>query len=602
MPESQVLEKLLHIPKKPGVYIFKGPKEKVLYVGKAKNLKNRIGSYFRERPSVEPRKLSMVRAVKDLSYIVTDNELEALVLEANLIKQYKPKYNVILRDDKNYPYLKITINEEWPRIEVVRKLQKDGSLYFGPYVPAGTMWEALNFIRRHFNIRPCRYRLDKPMRPCIQYQMGRCPAPCAGYISKEQYRSAVDDAIRFLRGERKELLEELQKRMESLSEEMRYEEAKEIRDRISALKHAWESQKVISPELGDIDVIGLYEAGGDVVFQVFFIRNGVMIGARDFYLKGVGSEPKKELYHGFIEMFYSKEIIPPEEIVVPRRPEGVTSLRKWLSQKRGGKVVITLAKERKREELLNMAIENARVALEGKRAGSFVLKELKERLSLPSEPHSIGAFDISTISGSDSVGAFIWWEDGEFRKDMYRHLKIKGVEGIDDYAMMSEAVKRVLDDIEPPDLIVIDGGQAHLDAAIKSIPLEKEGTLQMIAIAKDPDRVFLKTSKQIDLEDKRASSLLLKKIRDEVHRFAISFHRKLRAKRLLRSPLLDIKGIGKKRRVELLKRFGSLDAIRNASLEEIASVKGMNKKAAEALKRALGTKGHDVLKSVYETE
>ncbi|MDP2167513.1 MAG: excinuclease ABC subunit UvrC [Thermodesulfovibrionales bacterium] len=590
-------EKLSSVPNLPGVYILKGSKERVLYVGKAKNLRARLGSYFQKSAALDMRKSAMVRTVKDFSFIATDNELEALILEANFIKQYKPKFNIILRDDKNYPYLKVTVNEEWPGIEVVRRIKKDGSIYFGPYVPSGSMWEALSFIRKQFNIRPCKYRLDKPMRPCIQHQMKRCPAPCAGFISREDYMKAVNEAVLFLRGQKRELLDELESRMQALSDGMRFEDAAAVRDRVSALKRAWESQKVISPELGDMDVIGHYmEAGdraADAVFQVFFIRNGIMIGARDFYLRGVSATPVRELYHGFIEMFYAKGLIPPGEIITPVKPEAQGALLMWLKQNRGGRVRIVVPKEGKRLELLRMASENARLALLGKRGEGEVLGELKERLSLPSVPRTIGAFDISTISGSESVGAFICWEDGEFKKDMYRHLKIKTVSGMDDYAMMAEAVRRISGGLELPDLVVIDGGRGQLEAAAGALPGRK---CALIAVAKKPDRAFTLTSDEpVDLEDRRPSSLLLKKIRDEVHRFAISFHRKLRSKRLMESRLQDIKGIGKKRRLALLKRFGSIEAIKNAATDELASLPGMNLKAAVAVKEALYENRHDMV-------
>lgn len=593
-----MIEKLSNVPQKPGVYLLKGPKDRVLYVGKAKNLKNRLKSYFQRVAGLDARKSSMIKNVKDFSCIVTDNELEALVLEANLIKQYKPRYNVILRDDKNYPYLKLTTNEEWPRLEVVRRIKKDGGLYFGPYVPAGSMWEAISFIRRNFLIRTCRYALDKPMRPCIQYQMGRCPAPCAGLISRGEYMKVVDEIRLFLQGEKKELLKGLEKKMEKFSEELKFEEAANIRDRINALKRVWESQKVVAPELGDIDVIGFFVEGKEAVFQVFFIRNGILIGARDFYLKDAGLTPIKELFHSFIEMFYAKEIIPPEEIIVGNRPEDSRSLTAWLTVRRGSKVKIVVPCEGKRLELLKMADENARLIFRNKKEAGVdeTLKALKERLKLSTIPMDIGAFDVSTIYGSESVGAFVYWSEGEFKKDIYRHFKIKTVSGIDDYAMMDEIIVRALKNFgdKLPDLIIIDGGKGQLEIAKRV--LDKHHIVgaahespALIAIAKDPDRAFtLFSDIPVDLEDGTPPSLLLKKIRDEVHRFAISYHRKLRDKRMMESPLEKVPGIGKKRRLALLRHFGSIDTIRNATVDEIASIKGLNKKVAERLLEGLG--------------
>ncbi len=574
---------LSKVPRKPGVYIFKGMKEKVLYVGKAKNLRNRLRSYFQDSAGLDPRKAAMVKMIKGFSYIATDNELEALILEANLIKQYKPRFNIILRDDKNYPYIRLTITEEWPRIEVIRRIKKDGNLYFGPYVPAQAMWEAITFIRRNFLIRTCGYSLDKPMRPCVQYQMKRCSAPCAGLISRGEYKKIIDDVILFLKGEKRELLHRLEERMQKLADEMRFEDAAKIRDRVFKLQRAFESQKVVSPELGDIDVIGYCREGDDIAVNVLFVRNGTLIGAKDFFLEKVLTSDNSEMMHSVIEFFYAKEIIPPEVILVNVMPGNARSLKAWLKKKKGEVVNIEVPADGKKMELLQMANENARLHFGTKKKSTFdeTLKILKERLHLTKIPPSIGAFDVSTIQGSESVGAFIYWESGEFKKDNYRHLRIKGVLGVDDYAMMHEIVERILrKEHLVPDLIVIDGGKGQLEIARKVME-DLDIKTDLIAVAKKPDRAFLINDEIIDLEDRSSSSLLLKKIRDEVHRFAIGFHRKLRDKRLMESPLEKIPGIGKKRRLELLRHFGSIENIRKATVDDIAKIKGFNKKLAE---------------------
>ncbi|RJQ39911.1 MAG: excinuclease ABC subunit UvrC [Nitrospiraceae bacterium] len=588
-----MIEKLATVPSRPGVYIFKDAKEDVLYAGKAKNLRSRLRSYFQKSSVLDARKSSMVKNIKDFSYVVTGNELEALVLEANLIKQHKPRFNVILRDDKNYPYLKLTINEEWPRLEVVRRIKKDGAIYFGPYVPAGSMWEAVAFIRRNFPIRPCKYSLDKPMRPCIQHQMRKCPAPCAGLISKEEYRRIVEDVRLFLQGEKKELLGELEKRMEGFSEELRFEEAAKIRDSINNLKRAWESQKVIAPELGDIDVIGFCGDGNEAVFMIFFIRNGVMIGTKDFFLKDTAGILAGELFHNFIEQFYAKEIIPPDVILLGQRPDGMKTLTAWLKNKKGKKVKIITHPKGKKLEILKMADENAMAAFKSR--GKTDIKEipeaLKKRLALRVVPHSIGAIDVSTISGSESVGSFIYWSEGEFKKDMYRHIKIRTVKGMDDYSMIRETAGRVIKNLgeKLPSLMIIDGGIGQLEAAKKALDESGIKSTAIISIAKKPDRAFtLSLDKPVDLEDRSPSSLLLKKIRDEAHRFAITFHRKLRDKRLMESPLEKIHGIGKKRRLALLRHFGSIEGIREAGIDDIAEIKGFNRKTAEKLLAELG--------------
>jgi len=587
-----MLEKLSLIPPRPGVYLLKGAKEAVLYVGKAKNLRNRLRSYFRKSAELDARKTSMMRNVKDISYVVTNNELEALVLEANMIKQYKPRFNIILRDDKNYPYLKLTVNEEWPRLEVVRRIKKDGALYFGPYVPARSMWEAVAFIRRNFPIRPCKYSLDRPMRPCIQRQMGKCPAPCGGLISKEEYTRIVEDVKLFLQGEKKELLDELEKRMERFSEELRFEDAAKIRDSINNLRHMWESQKVVAPELGDIDVIGFYGEGKEAVFRIFFIRNGIMIGTKDFHLKETAGIPTGELFHNFIEQFYAKEIIPPDEIVLMQRPDEMKTLTAWLKDKKGRRVKITMPAEGKKLELLKMAEENAMVIFKSREKTDVkeILKTLKERLVLKNVPRSIGGLDVSTISGSESVGAFVYWAEGGFKKDMYRHMKIKTVKGMDDYSMIEEITGRVIKNLgeKLPSLIIIDGGRGQLEAAKKAFDESGVKSTAIISIAKKPDRAFaLSLDKPVDLEDKTTSSLLLKKIRDEAHRFTVSFHRKLRDKRLMESPLKKIPGIGEKRRLALLRHFGSIEGIRNATVDDIAGVRGFNRRIAEKVIESL---------------
>lgn len=581
-----LLEKLSLVPKRPGVYIFKNQKEKVLYVGKAKVLRNRLRSYFQEGANLEPRKVAMVRMIRDFSYIVTDNELEALILEASLIKQHKPNFNIILRDDKNYPYIKLTVKEEWPRIEVVRGIKRDGSVYFGPYIPAQAMWEAIAFIRRNFPIRPCNYTLDRPLRPCIQHQMKKCPAPCAGLVSKDEYMDIVKEVKLFLSGEKKELVKNLERKMQLLSDQMRYEEAAQVRDSILMLQRAFESQKVFAPELGDLDVIGSYRDGEDMTFHVLFVRNGVLIGAKDFFVEKVMSSREAELLHSFIELFYAKDIMPPETILVSAVPENSGALKAWLSEKRDGAVAFAVPQRGKKRDLLRMARENAELHFKSRRtpSGDDLLKTLRERLHLSSLPTSIGAFDVSTIQGSESVGAFVYWENGHFKKPWYRHLKIREVEGVDDYAMMREIVRRILAKLDDhlPNLIVIDGGKGQLEAARQAV--EESGvTADLIGIAKSPDRAVLLNGEFVDLEDKNRASLLLKKIRDEVHRFAITFHRKLRDKRLLDSPLTHIAGIGKQRRLELLRHFGSLEAIRNASVDDILQIKGFSRSVAEKL-------------------
>jgi len=582
----------------PGVYILKDKKGKVLYVGKAKNLKNRLKSHF-QHDEFDQRKAKMIELVKNFSYIVTSNELEALVLEANLIKQYKPPFNVLLRDDKSYPYLRITMTEEWPKIEVVRKPKKDGNLYFGPYVPAQSMWEALSFIRKNFSVRTCKYSLSKPIKPCIQYQMKRCPAPCARLISREDYMKGMEDVIMFLKGQKKELIEKLRQEMLSLSKELKFEQAGKIRDQIKKLERIFEQQRVVSANLEDMDIIGIFIQNSKISVNILFVRNCILIGSKDYVIKKAFYENASELTHSVIEALYSKEVlIPPKLIILEKLPEKIDGLKDWLTMKRESEVQIRTPCSKEEKDLLDMALNNARIHLMQKiTSEETLLQELKEKLGLKSLPRGkaeglkIGAFDVSTLFGAHSVGSFIYWQDGSFNKNFYRHLKIKETEGIDDYSAMKEIVLRVIKkfwegEIPTPDLILIDGGKGHLNTVLKVVNELKEN-LNIFAIAKDPNRLILQDGKEILLEDKKPSSLLLRKIRDEAHRFAISYHKKLRKKATFVSILEKISGVGTKRRLMLLKHFGSISKIKEASPQEIASLPGFSINLANKILEAL---------------
>ncbi len=614
--KEDLRKKLSTVPETSGVYIFSDKREKVIYVGKAKSLKHRLKSYFHAPRAHDLKTTSLMKTAADFSFIVTENEVEALVLESNLIKQYKPRFNVILRDDKNYPYLKVTVDEEWPRIEIVRRYKQDGAVYIGPYVSSKSMREALDFIRKTFPIRTCRYRLDNLTRSCIQYQMGYCSAPCDDLISRKEYGKIVNEVIEFLKGNRQNLLNILSERMQSFSEKLMFEEAAVVRDRLRLIKRAWESQKVVAPELGDMDVVGYYQSDSEGMFNIFFVRNGVLIGVKDFYIRNSHGFPLKRLICSFIEQFYNKEILPPPEVLVREKPEHLAPLKKWLKGRRGRTVRISIPSDKKKIDLMGMAEENAMISLGQKRGVSSltVLKELTERLDLPRIPLNIGAFDISTTFGSESVGGFVYWREGRFVKEFYRHIRIRTVDGMDDYSMMREAIQRVFTNIRDdlPDLVVIDGGRGQLDAALKALRCHiltfdknrlkevrksnqnednvkcQDVTPMVIAVAKNPDRVFIPGRKdQVSLENGNQSSLLPRKIRDEVHRFAITYHRKLRDKRLMKSPLERVRGVSLKRRLALLRRFRSIEAIRDATVEEIASLKGFNRKLAESILKEL---------------
>ncbi len=600
-----IMKRLEHVPSSPGIYMMKGAKERVIYIGKAKNLKNRLRSYLREPDSLDVRKSKMVKETRDIEYVVTENELEALVLEANFIKRFRPRYNIILRDDKNYPYLKLTINEQWPRLEVVRRIENDGSMYFGPYVPAGTMWEILRFIRRNFPLRSCRYNLEKPFRPCVQFQMGRCLAPCAedrrSESDRKRYMEVVKDVKRFLQGEKKELLMSLQQRMQSLSHNLRFEEAATIRDRLKNIERAWESQRVIAPGLEDMDVIGLYREEDKASIFILFIRNGMVIGQKDFFLRRLRGMDDRELIASFIEQFYSKEMLIPKKIIIPLNLD-LDIQSHWLSRRKGEKVKISASENKYEEDVLRMAVDNAfhSYTSHGDKGLEETLISIKKLLNLKNIPQRICAIDVSNISGSEAVGALVVWEDGDFVKEDYKLFRIKTVKGIDDYAMIGEVAGRYLKNISldkrwTPNIILIDGGKGQLDSAIKAMqPFELPIEIAAIAKARDKhpwDRIYLPDRKEaIQLESHSPSTVLLQRIRNEAHRFAIAYHKRLRKKRTLESPLEKIKGIGKTRRLLLLRHFGNIDSIRKAPIEEIATLKGMNKKIAEHLKRSLEEK------------
>lgn len=616
-------EKIASIPGKPGVYLFKDNQGKILYVGKAKILKNRVRSYFQNAAGLDERKSAMMKSVADLEFTVTDNELEALILEANLIKQHKPRYNILLRDDKSYPYLKLTLHEKWPRLEVVRKIRKDGARYFGPYVPAGAMWETLSFIRNHYHLPNCRYSLEKRIRPCIQFQIKKCIAPCSGEIEHAEYLQIISEVVLLLEGKNKRLIESLERRMTLLSEAMRFEEAALVRDRIRAIQSVSESQKVVSPELGDADVIGFFRQDDVAVFKLFFIRNGVMIGTRDFEQKHTAAEQEGYLFRNFIEQFYGREILPATDLFCSAMPEDSGLLAEWLTGRKGSRVRIVVPARGIKRKLVSMAEENCREIIRMRRAEAYpdVLSEMALLLGLKKVPDSIGAFDISNITGTSPGGAFVVWRAGTFDKSLYRNISMNAVKGPDDYAMMREMIRRTVTSLEArsreqraksgetkeagclervlPDLIIIDGGREHLNAVLETLHSlygREEDTIDhdfgsaVIGLAKDPDRIFMKDRDEpILLDNSKPAFLLLRTIRDEVHRFAVRYHRKQRAKRMFESALESIYGLGRKRRFALLDHFGSIDAIKKASVKDIAGLKGFTEKLADDVLKALHT-------------
>lgn len=593
-------EKLQHLPDAPGVYMMKDTKGHIIYIGKAVSLKNRVRSYFQRGSKGEKTEI-MVRQIADIETMVTHTELEALALEANLIKKNRPRYNIILRDDKNYPYLRFDVDSEFPRLEVVRRIKKDGAHYYGPYVPAGGMWETLALIRRTFPIAPCKveFKPDKPGRPCIQFQIGRCIAPCAGEVDKNHYRDMINQVKLFLEGKNGDLLDMLRDRMNDASEKMDFERAAELRDRIARIEGALEKQKMISPGFENQDVIGISIEGGTADIQALFIRNGMLLGRKDFFLDDVRGMTREEVLNDFLHQFYSKEMIVPQEILLPAEIPDREVLENWVSGKRGSKVDAFVPQRGRKRELVQMASENAAQSLRehllSRKSKERILMRLQDELGLKNLPRRIEAFDISTIQGTESVASMVTFENNMPDKRGYKRFKIKTI-GQDDFASMAEVVRRRYaqseDHIPFPDLILIDGGKGQLNAALDVLRESGIEGPDVIGLAKarsgedkpEFERIFLPgVFEPIILEPTSATTHLLARVRDESHRFAITYHRKLREKRAVHSELDDIPGIGPTRKRALLRHFGSIDKIRQTTQEELAAVDGMTKKAAEEI-------------------
>ncbi len=621
-------EKLQNLPDSPGVYMMKDAKGHIIYIGKALSLWNRVRSYFQKGAKGEKTEM-LVRSIADIETMVTHTELEALVLEANLIKKHRPKYNIVLRDDKNYPYLRFDVKAAFPRLEVVRRLKKDGALYYGPYIPAGGMWESLALIRRTFPIAPCKmeFKADKPARPCIQFQIGRCIGPCTGEVDTRAYHEVVSQVRLFLEGKNRDLLNMLKQHMEEASERMEYERAAELRDRIAKIEGAFEKQKVISPGFENQDVIGFASDGGCTDIQALFVRNGILLGRKDFYIDDVRGMSNEELITDFLNQFYAKDMIVPAEVLLPLEVTDRALFESWLTEKRGAKVEVQFPQRGRKRELVQMASDNAAQSLRehllSRRSKEKILMRLQEELGLVNLPRRIEAFDISNIQGTESVASMVSFENNTPDKRNYKKYKIRTVVGPDDFASMAEVIRRRYTKAKEeglfPDLILIDGGKGQLNAALDVLrelgiigrnPLPQgedrgEGGSEGEGIRREPDviglakarsgeegserefeRVFLPgVEEPIILDPMSATTHLVARVRDEAHRFAITYHRKLREKRAVHSELDDIAGIGEVRKKALLRHFGSVEKIKQATAEEIAAVQGMSQKAATEIVR-----------------
>ena len=587
--------KLAQIPDRPGVYLYKDAKSQIIYVGKAASLRGRVRSYFQDSRPRDPKTDALVAQIHDLEFIVTGNELEALILESNLVKRHRPRYNIILRDDKHYPFLKLTTNEEYPRLVVARRVQQDGGAYFGPFYPATAMRETLRLVRQLFPLRTCRITIDgKKARPCLQYYIHRCNAPCTGLETREGYAQTVRDVERFLEGKNDGLAQELTAQMETAAAEEKFEIAARLRDRVQALNTVRERQKIISTEDSDQDIVGLVRQGPDACVQLFFVRRGRLLGRESFFFDRLGSASEGDVLSAFLRQFYAREVVPAPEILLSAEVPEAALTQEWLGQRRGGRVELAAPQRGRKRDLVAMAEENAVLALQshllsrGNRTQA-VLDELQRTLGLPEPPHRIEAFDISTFQGGETVASMVVWQDGEMKKDDYKRYRIRTVTGTDDFAAMHEAVSRrygraLETDGALPDLVLLDGGRGQLGAGLKALEALGLDYLPMVSLAKRAEEVYTPDRLEPLVLDLTSPALqALQKIRDEAHRFAITYHKKLRTRRTISSVLDQIPGVGPALRTSLLKTLGSAKAVREASVGQLAAVPKVSPRLAERI-------------------
>ncbi len=583
------------LPDRPGVYLFKDAKGQVIYIGKAASLRGRVRSYFQESRSRDPKTDALVTQIRDLDVIVTDNELEALILESNLVKKHRPRYNIILRDDKHYPFLKLTTNEDFPRLVVARRVQNDGASYFGPFYPATAMRETLRLVRQLFPLRTCRIKIDGTLeRPCIQYYIHRCKAPCTGWETKEGYARTVRDVEWFLAGKNDDLVKDLTREMEAAATELKFERAAMLRDQIQAVNTVQERQKIISTEDVDQDILGVVRQGSDACVQLFFVRRGRLLGRESFFFDRVSGWSDGEILGAFVRQFYAGNVTPPPEILLSEEiPEpGLT--QEWLSRRRDGRAELHAPRRGKKREFVAMAEENAALALQTHLLSrdnrqQVIQEELRRALNLPGLPNRIEGFDISNIQGSEAVGSMVVWENGSMKKADYKRFKIRTVKGADDYAMLAEVLSRryarvLEEDSALPDLILLDGGRGQLHAGMKVLEDLGLDWIPLVALAKREEEVYTPESLQPLVLDLTSPALLtLRKIRDEAHRFAVSYHKTLRTRRTIQSVLDQIPGVGPAIRTNLLKSLGSARKVREASVAELAAVPKVTPKLAQKI-------------------
>lgn len=582
-------QKIDHLPNEPGVYIYKNSQGKIVYVGKARSLRQRVRSYFQESRPLDPKTEHLVSEISDLEYIVTDNEVEALILESTLVKNHQPRYNIHLKDDKSFPYLKLTVNESYPRIYITRRIRKDGALYFGPFLPASYARQTLKLINKYFKLRTCNLDIDGTLsRPCLDYQMKRCLGPCvSGICSKEEYDRAVEDVKLLLSGKTDDLIRRLEIRMNEAAEKTYYEAAAMYRDWISMVQDMSERQKMVLEGQDDCDLFGYCQEGSQLALDVFAMRGGRLVGRREFFWEDLISFDPGEFFSQALIQYYLQDTFTPKEVYIPTEIEDAEVIESWLSERKGNRVYIRSPRRGLKSEMLDLVMRNARMSFDMrfrilKPKGEELLKPFQQILGLESLPRRIETFDISHVQGADTVASMVLCINGEMKRSGYRKFKIESVKGPDDFAAMREVVHRHFENVleqdegNLPDLVLIDGGKGQLSAAISALDELGLESQAVAAIAKKEEILFIKGKEDHPVELPKDSPVLhlIQTMRDEAHRFAVTYHRKRRELRDFDSELMDIPGIGEVRKKVLLRAFGSLERVKQAAFSELAPYVG----------------------------
>ena len=620
MVSATISKQLRATPTQPGVYLLKDSRGQVLYVGKAASLRHRLQSYFGSPSGQDPKIHNLVAIVRDFEFIVTESEAEALILENTLIKKQKPKYNARLKDDKTYPYLKIGVNEDFPQVYITRRVSSDGARYFGPYASAGSVRKTMSLLKKLFPYRSCTREITgSDSRPCLEYHINRCVAPCIGAADKEEYRRVIDQVVMFMEGRTEAVVRDLRDKMESAAETLEFERASRLRDQLKAIERVTEGQKVVSLAEEDQDVIAMARGRDEAWVEVFFVRRGKLIGREHFIMDGVQDDEPGHVMANFVKQYYDSAPQVPPRLLLQHPLEDGDLIRQWLERKRGRKVELRVPERGEKRKLVEMVAENAVQGFEQLKvkwlsdtdALESAMDELQERLNLPRPPRRMECYDISNIQGTTPVGSMVVFEDGQARSSHYRRFKIKTVEGIDDYAMMQEMLRRRFQrlgrakakDEESaaedgreqgrswgiiPDLVLIDGGKGHLNAVVEVFLELGIDNVPLASLAKEQEEIFVRdTPESIVLPRSSPALYLVQRLRDEAHRFAVTYHQKSRTKKGLQSAMDLAPGIGPKRRRMLLRRFGSVKGVKEASTEDLAAVPGMTRTLAQRVKEYL---------------